>query len=77
MPFAHCKDTGTAIAEFGKNGYSGGSLNAVCATLASEPSLVRIVQGTIAAAAIINEFIAVFAAKKGFELAGEINVGTV
>lgn len=29
-----------------------------CATLASEPSLVRIVQGTIAAAAIINEFIA-------------------
>lgn len=45
-----------------------------CATLASEPSLVRIVQGTIAAAAIINEFIAVFAAKKGFELAGEINV---
>ncbi|MGN0242342.1 MAG: cation:proton antiporter [Candidatus Weimeria sp.] len=44
-----------------------------CATLASEPSLVRIVQGTIAAAAIINEFIAVFAAKKGFEMAGEIN----
>ena len=34
--------------------------------------LVQIVQGTIAAAAVINEFIAVIAAKKGFELAGEI-----
>ncbi|MBS7369591.1 MAG: hypothetical protein KIG62_05535 [Oscillospiraceae bacterium] len=30
------------------------------------------VQGTIAAAAVINEIIAVIAAKKGFELAGEI-----
>lgn len=36
------------------------------------PQLVQIVQGTIAAAAVINEFIAVIAAKKGFELAGEI-----
>ncbi len=33
---------------------------------------VEILQGTIAAAAIINEIIAVIAAKKGFELAGEI-----
>ncbi|MGN0665425.1 MAG: cation:proton antiporter [Huintestinicola sp.] len=33
----------------------------------------RILQGTIAAAAVINEIIAVIAAKKGFELAGEIN----
>lgn len=36
--------------------------------------LVQIVQGTIAAAAVINEFLAVLAAKKGFELAGEIPV---
>lgn len=44
----------------------------ICSTLASAPKLVQIVQGTIAAAAVINEFIAVFAAKKGFELAREI-----
>lgn len=44
----------------------------ICSTLASVPELVQIVQGTIAAAAVINEFIAVLAAKKGFELAGEI-----
>ena len=34
--------------------------------------LAQLVQGTIAAAAVINEIIAVIAAKKGFELAGEI-----
>ena len=33
----------------------------------------QIIRGTIAAAAVINEIIAVIAAKKGFELAGEIN----
>lgn len=33
---------------------------------------VGIIQGPIAAAAVINEIIAVIAAKKGFELAGEI-----
>ena len=44
----------------------------VWSTLPSAPELVQIVQGTIAAAAVINEFIAVIAAKKGFELAGEI-----
>lgn len=44
----------------------------ICSTLASVPESVQIVQGTIAAAAVINEFIAVIAAKKGFELAGEI-----
>ena len=38
----------------------------------SEPELATIVTGTIAAAAVINEIIAVIAAKKGFELAGEI-----
>ena len=43
-----------------------------CTTLASRPNLVGIVQGTIAAAAVINEIIAVFIAKKGFELAKEI-----
>ncbi len=32
----------------------------------------EVLQGTIAAAAVINEIIAVIAAKKGFELAGEI-----
>ena len=35
----------------------------------------QIIRGTIAAAAVINEIIAVIAAKKGFELAGEINSG--
>lgn len=40
----------------------------------SEPELATIVTGTIAAAAVINEIIAVIAAKKGFELAGEIKV---
>ena len=33
----------------------------------------QIIRGTIAAAAVINEIIAVIVAKKGFELAGEIN----
>lgn len=37
------------------------------------PECARIVQGTIAAAAVINELIAVLAAKKGFEWAGEMN----
>ncbi|MGN0659042.1 MAG: cation:proton antiporter [Emergencia sp.] len=45
----------------------------VCTSLAvSQPSLAVIVKGTIAAAAVINEIIAVIAAKKGFQLAGEI-----
>ena len=45
----------------------------ICSVLTvSRPELVAIVQGTIAAAAVINEFIAVLAAKKGFQLAGEI-----
>ena len=39
----------------------------------SKPELATIVTGTIAAAAVINEIIAVIAAKKDFELAGEIN----
>lgn len=40
---------------------------------ASQPELAAIVTGTVAAAAIINEIIAVIASKKGFELAGEIS----
>lgn len=42
--------------------------------VSSKPELAAMVTGTIAAAAVINEIIAVVAAKKGFELAGEINV---
>lgn len=37
------------------------------------PECSQILQGTITAAAIINEVIAVIVAKKGFELAGELN----
>lgn len=39
----------------------------------SVPEYAQIIQGTIAAAAVINEIIAVIAAKKGFEWAGEFN----
>lgn len=39
------------------------------------PECARIIRGTIAAAAVINEIIAVIAAKKGFELAGELSGG--
>ena len=45
------------------------------ASLASEPELVTILQGTIAAAAVINEIIAVIAAREGFVLAHETNGG--
>ncbi|MBC8527939.1 cation:proton antiporter [Christensenellaceae bacterium NSJ-44] len=37
------------------------------------PACAKIIQGTIAAAAVINEVIAVIIAKKGFEWAGELN----
>lgn len=37
------------------------------------PESAKIIQGTIAAAAVINEIIAVIIAKKGFEWAGEFN----
>lgn len=39
------------------------------------PECVQIIQGTIAAAAVINEIIAVIMAKKGFEWAGKLNQG--
>ena len=45
----------------------------ICQTLASAPQLAQIVQGTIAAAAVINEIIAVIAAREGFRMAGEIS----
>ena len=38
----------------------------------SAPEYVPLIQGTIAAAAVINEIIAVFMEKKGFEWAGEL-----
>lgn len=37
------------------------------------PECAQIIQGTIAAAAVINEILAVIIAKKGFEWAGEFN----
>lgn len=37
------------------------------------PECAKVIQGTIAAAAVINEIIAVIAAKKGFEWAGELS----
>lgn len=45
---------------------------AVSVLSSSAPSCASILQGTIAAAAVINEIIAVFVAKKGFEWAGEL-----
>lgn len=45
-----------------------------CSVLAGiDQNALILLQGTITAAAIINELIAVLAAKKGFELAGELN----
>lgn len=46
---------------------------AVSVLSASAPECASIIQGTIAAAAVINEIIAVFMAKKGFEWVGELN----
>lgn len=46
---------------------------AVSVLISSAPECAKIIQGTIAAAAIINEIIAVIMAKKGFEWAGELN----
>lgn len=46
----------------------------VCSVLeGGQSELAVVVKGTIAAAAVINEIIAVIMAKKGFEFAGEIN----
>lgn len=70
MPDTVCKYLGLTLLP-----HSGVSLvftGIICSTLSPLPGLVQIIQGTIAAAAIINELIAVIAAKKGFELSGEI-----
>ena len=40
-----------------------------------EPEYAAIITGTIAAAAVINEIIAVIMAKKAFEWAGEFHKG--
>ena len=44
---------------------------AVSVLSGADPKSAEIIQGTIAAAAVLNEIIAVIAAKKGFELSGE------
>ncbi len=46
---------------------------AVSILSAPAPEYAKIIQGTIAAAAVINEIIAVITAKKGFEWAGEFH----
>jgi Kef-type K+ transport system membrane component KefB len=46
---------------------------AVSVLAAPAPECAKIIQGTIAAAAVINEVIAVITAKKGFEWAGEFH----
>ena len=46
---------------------------AVSALSEAAPDCAKIIQGTIAAAAVINEIIAVIIAKKGFEWAGEFH----
>ncbi len=46
---------------------------AVSVLQGAEPELASIIQGTIAAAAVINEVIVVLLTKKGFEWAGELN----
>lgn len=45
----------------------------VSVLMAPAPECAGIIQGTIAAAAVINEIIAVIVAKKGFEWAGEMD----
>lgn len=46
---------------------------AVSALAGPAPECAKIIQGTIAAAAVINEIIAVIIAKKAFEWSGEFN----
>lgn len=48
---------------------------AVNVLIGPDPESATIIQGTIAAAAVINEIIAVFLAKQGFKAAGELNGG--
>ena len=48
---------------------------AVSVLIGPAPECAQIIQGTIAAAAVINEIVAVIMAKKGFEWAGEFHKG--
>ena len=48
---------------------------AVSVLKGTAPEYASVIQGTIAAAAVINEIIAVYMAKKGFEWAGELQKG--
>lgn len=47
---------------------------AVSVLMKSAPECAKIIQGTIAAAAVINEIIAVLIAKKAFKWSGELNI---
>ena len=47
---------------------------AVETLMSFQPEYAVVIQGTIAAAAVINEIIAVFLAKQAFKMAGEIKV---
>ena len=49
---------------------------AVSVLSAPAPECAKLIQGTIAAAAVINEVIAVIISKKAFEWAGELQTGT-
>lgn len=72
-----CPDTVKKYLGFTLLPHSGVSLvftGIAVSTLASAaPECAKIIQGTIAAAAVINEIIAVIMAKKGFEWAKELN----
>lgn len=50
---------------------------AVSALSGTAPDCAKIIQGTIAAAAVVNEIVAVIMAKKGFEWAGEFGKGRI
>ncbi|HJC12584.1 MAG TPA: cation:proton antiporter [Candidatus Agathobaculum intestinigallinarum] len=75
----HAPDTVKKYLGFTLLSHSGVSLVftgiAVSVLSGPAPECAEIIQGTIAAAAVINEIIAVFMAKKGFEWAGELPEG--
>ena len=75
-PLAHAPVTVKKYLGFTLLPHSGVSLVftgiAVSVLSGAAPECASIIQGTIAAAAVINEVIAVFMAKKGFEWAGEL-----
>lgn len=73
---SHAPDTVKKYLGFTLLPHSGVSLIftgiAVTTLSSSAPEYAQIIQGTIAAAAVINEVIAVFLAKQGFKWAGEL-----